>query len=295
MTREKTIVAIHGLGEKPEPKVLRDWWEKAIREGLVRNEGFEPNCALEVQLAYWADVMHTKPLDADEMEEAYHPDDGTGPFPRSGAPAGEDLKALLQEGAGKLLERLLHTQIGNKQIRKAEEGKFADLGLYARDSEKRRAVCETLAKVLTDCQEKSKDVILVSHSMGTVIAYDVLTDLASFQLPNMCVEHLVTLGSPLGIEFVEKIVRKGEGQLRVPECVDKWDNFSDPRDPIAKFDAILGSDYKASTREVSVSDTLVINSYCSDGRPNYHKIYGYLRAPEISHCIARFLRGSGGR
>ena len=78
--------------------------------------------------------------------------------------------------------------------------------------------------------------------------------------------------------------------LRVPECVARWSNFSDPRDYAARWDTRLSNDYRANRAGVTVSDHLVINGYVTrSGKSNPHKIYGYLRTPEVSELIASFL------
>ncbi len=45
-------------------------------------------------------------------------------------------------------------------------------------------------------------------------------------------------------------------------------------------------------QEWGVEDDLVLNDYRADGGENPHKIYGYLRTPEMSGLIADFLARS---
>ena len=49
------------------------------------------------------------------------------------------------------------------------------------------------------------EVVLVAHSLGTVVAYDVLHELGAAAR----VRRFVTLGSPLGIEEVQDHLRQG--------------------------------------------------------------------------------------
>ncbi len=127
--------------------------------------------------------------------------------------------------------------------------------------------------------------MLIAHSMGSIIAYDVLAD-ASRTLPGLEISHFVTVGSPLGLAAVKEMIA---APWRVPECVARWSNFADPRDHVARWDTRLSSDYRANGTGVTVSDHLVINGYLSpSGKPNPHKIYGYLRTPEMSELIASF-------
>jgi hypothetical protein len=41
---------------------------------------------------------------------------------------------------------------------------------------------------------------------------------------------------------------------------------------------------------VAVGDRLIINTYVSPkGKQNFHKIYGYLRAPEMTSVVKAFI------
>jgi esterase/lipase superfamily enzyme len=48
----------------------------------------------------------------------------------------------------------------------------------------------------------NKRIMIIAHSMGTIIAYDVLRGLGKLDSP-IEINHLVTLGSPLGIPYVK--------------------------------------------------------------------------------------------
>ena len=58
------------------------------------------------------------------------------------------------------------------------------------------AIFERLADVLK--KHKNKKILLVSHSMGSIISHDVLTE----YLPEIEIDTLITLGSPLGQKYV---------------------------------------------------------------------------------------------
>jgi pimeloyl-ACP methyl ester carboxylesterase len=128
-------------------------------------------------------------------------------------------------------------------------------------------------------------IMLIAHSMGSIIAYDVLAG-AGRSLPGLRISHFVTVGSPLGLAPVKEILA---APLRVPECVRHWTNLADPRDHVARWDTRLASDFGENSAGAAISDHLVINGYVSpSGKPNPHKVYGYLRTPEMSELIASF-------
>ena len=142
--------------------------------------------------------------------------------------------------------------------------------------------------------EKGNQIMLIAHSMGSIIAYDVLRDIGRSR-ENLKISHFVTIGSPLGISPVKgKIIdeRKYDRQVRTPSIVIKsWTNFADRLDPVA-VDVKLRDDYKKNKKGIRVKDDLVVNDYQrsgSKGKHNHHKSYGYLRTPELSEHIKKFL------
>lgn len=76
---------------------------------------------------------------------------------------------------------------------------------------------------------QAEKLVLVTHSMGTMIAYDVVRNCED--CPQ--VAALFTLGSPLGItEVQEQLLAKGKKQVDFPPALGRWINIYDPLDPI---------------------------------------------------------------
>lgn len=117
-------------------------------------------------------------------------------------------------------------------------------------------------------------ITLISHSLGTVIAYNVLQKLAAQRTTqDITIDKWITLGSPLGLASVKaQLKRNLQGSLAVPENVLAWHNYSDKRD-IVCIDGDLADDFAKNNSGVSVQDFQVVNAY--PGNP--HKSYGYLR------------------
>jgi hypothetical protein len=282
----KLIIGIHGLNNKPEPAILRDWWMAAIDEGISRNcEGQKVD--LDLVLAYWADVMYSVPVAPAADAEPYVAAGGSGPLPRAGMSIRSIARARIQEGVGRVLEKILGAPVAEDVVRDAVETRAPDLHRYKHHRAARAAVQERLRDTLRTAHAKGKKILLIAHSMGSIIAYEVLRG-AGRKLPGLRISHFVTVGSPLGLVEVKEIVA---APLRVPECVARWSNFADPRDHVARWDTCLSEDYRANGSGVTISDHLVINGYLSpSGKSNPHKIYGYLRTPEMSELIAGFAR-----
>jgi hypothetical protein len=113
-------------------------------------------------------------------------------------------------------------------------------------------------------------VIVVTHSLGTVIAYDVLHEA---RFAGRDIRLFVTLGSPLGYDEIQDRVRR---PLRVPAPVGRWTNAADPLDVVA-LDGGLQNDFNGGMRLV---DLRVDNV-----SPNNHAACGYLRAAAVRNAV----------
>lgn len=107
----------------------------------------------------------------------------------------------------------------------------------------RKALRDLLLADLNAARAQAQRLVLVSHSMGTIVAYDVLRNCA--ECP--AVDTLITLGSPLGIQEVQDEVRsRTVNQIDFPaEKLGRWVNVYDPLDPVCGLDPVLGKDYRA--------------------------------------------------
>jgi pimeloyl-ACP methyl ester carboxylesterase len=155
---------------------------------------------------------------------------------------------------------------------------------YHADENLRRSMQSRLIDVLKPAMRSGKPVMLIAHSMGSIIAYDVLLNNPPFR-----VAHFITVGSPLGLGEVKAHLAHHVGPLRVPQGVMNWSNYADQRDPIAALDMRLSSDFVPNDTGTVIRDYKVFNTYVGpSGKANPHKIYGYLRAPEVAQAIADF-------
>src|SRR5690606_27706890 len=78
-------------------------------------------------------------------------------------------------------------------------------------------------------------VCVVGHSLGSVIAYDVLWELSREDGDPGKVELFVTLGSPLATRFIRRSLRGAErkGAERYPANIVRWRNFAAKGETIA--------------------------------------------------------------
>ena len=117
--------------------------------------------------------------------------------------------------------------------------------------------------------------VIVAHSLGSIITYDVLAEPA---LDGLRVDLLVTLGSPLGIGNVQSRLRDGAGRPNpVPTQLSAWGNYADRFDPVA-LDATLHDEFRAP-KDV-VRDEAVNNQ-----ARNNHDLPGYLSIGVVRDAI----------
>ncbi|MBU2644109.1 lysophospholipase [bacterium] len=300
----RIIIGIHGLGNKVPENILSRWWESSIIEGLNKTVQKSPD--FDFQLVYWADFLHPVPLDPaiqDKKHDLYVED----PYiPASSAyqiEKSSDFRKKLLDYMGGQLDRIFlnedlsinFTSISDFIIHHF----FSDLEIYYSADKQahlsasdpiREQVCQLLARILR--QHRRKEIFLIAHSMGSIIAYDVLTRYA----PEIEIDTLVTIGSPLGLPIIRSKIAAEMAKtdtfipgLKTPENIKtNWYNLADLRDKIA-FYYHLKESFAPNTRNVQVIDQLVVNNYMYKGEKNPHKTYGYLRSPEMATIIDAFL------
>lgn len=287
MAPGRVVIGIHGLANKPPADEKARWWKAAIAEGLARNEGLvDPEFPFE--FVYWADLRYDAPLSEADNREPYCPYDGAGPLPGGDeAPATtvKDVLAPVYEGIDRIEEATGVTLVDDLIL----EHRFDDLWHYHVEQSFARQVRERLIERLRAFRDRR--ILLMAHSMGSVIAYDALR-LLEREDPSLRVEHLVTAASPMGLAKVKLKFEAEHGALRVPNNISAWTNLADGEDVVAIMGA-LDADYGPSDTGVSVADYRVVNGYRRpDGEPNHHKSYGYLRTPEFSRVVRAYAETS---
>lgn len=284
----KVIIGIHGRANKPAQETLEDWWRKSIDEGLEKNLGASLG-STPVTLAYYRDIYFDTPLKVKKMDEPYL-EAKTTPQPYRRRVL-DRIRGAFGDWADNPLDWLEeHSAVFSKLSKKVLRKVMTDLGDYYSKAEKRQGTQNRLVDLID--KHRNDEILLISHSMGTIVAYDVLRALGrSPDFAGVAVEHFVTMGSPLGLTAVKgNIVQDHHERLRTPSCVSRtWVNFSDPQDYVC-IDSHLRDEYDRNSRRIKVQDVMVCNEYVGkNDKSNEHKSYGYLRTPEVSKLVASFL------
>jgi hypothetical protein len=299
----KVIIGIHGLGNKPEKDILEKWWLQAICEGLkkVNRFNFEP----KFKLVYWADILNEKPLSEliEDPENPFFLDEPYSPSNLNTKPEKHSKRkkflGFLEEKLDKVFLNEDLTSNFNFIYDVIFKKYFLELEVYYAkqptvNDKSFKSVKDIIRNRLANELKKYKgdDILLIGHSMGSIIGYDV----CSFSVPEIEIDTFVTMGSPLGIPIIlskiaeeKKLSDPNVKKLKSPPNITKsWFNFADVEDNVA-LNYNLADDFEANERGVKVIDSVVVNDYMVLGERNPHKSYGYLRTPEFSNILADFL------
>lgn len=268
------VTFIHGIANKPKHDVLLRIW----RDSLSRDDGIDLGAeGITSSMVYWADVMYEAPeremaehestdsviqksdpdidlawrdhLAADEQDwvedfagklhfDAEAPEgdeDYVSPETQMESAAFEriPLPWWLKRRLMKALLRDVHHYLFN-----AEHSPRRGDTYRVQDEIRRRFV-----GAIEHAARQDGPHVVVSHSMGTVIAYDCLKRV------NECpaVDALMTIGSPLGLDEIQDKLQPGwTREDGFPGKVNSgsWVNVYDLLDPVAGFDPNLANDYR---------------------------------------------------
>jgi hypothetical protein len=140
-------------------------------------------------------------------------------------------------------------------------------------------------------------ILIIAHSMGSVITYDALWELTHIEKNPGQVDLFLTLGSPLGMRFTQKRLRgaRERGTQRYPHCIRRWANLTAQGDLMA-LDPTLRDDYRAMLELgliQSITDVNggIFNYFRNEEGLNVHRSYGYLVNPRVGEVIVRWWKG----
>jgi hypothetical protein len=139
--------------------------------------------------------------------------------------------------------------------------------------------------------EKKEPILLIGHSLGSVIAYDTLWELSHQEGLHGKIDFL-TLGSPLGMHYVKLRLKgiNGKGGKSYPRLIQHWINLSSEGDIVAlernfqsSFKSMLKQGLVKSIKDYNHS---IYNYYRSDRGLDCHRSYGYMVNPAVGNIIA---------
>lgn len=292
----KKLVFIHGRAQQNKESVgLKADWVEDLRGGL-RDAGLSlPITDLDIRFPYYGDTLH-------QLSQGVAAEDAAAIVVRGTGPGNDAERRFIKDVLDEVrteedisdadIEAEIGADVVNRGLlnyewvqgllkvldRKTSFGSGASIALFTKDvyhyltNPVLRAHIDT---GVTDAMRSEEPTVVVSHSLGTVIAYSILR--REGKALGWKVPTFITLGSPLGITRIRETLA-AQQPLAKPSCVDEWSNAYDERDVVAL--------YPLERPHFDISPNSIRNKRnVRNGTSNHHGISGYLGDAEIARWI----------
>lgn len=309
------IICIHGLASKPPEAILVDNWKRCISHNLHLYDPVafpDPNATAlrdSIEVVYWANAIPDHLEDDEDYTDAL-------------SDCIDELIALREAKAeifhlpkkwklSKLSKSFLLSAASTMSSAFSikddiAEKKLVEARLYRHDQYIADEIRKPLIEAITSAWDAGDDVMILSHSMGSFIAYDVLWQLsrrneyAAYR--DSRIRYFVTMGSPLGDGYIQSLLfgdrYEDESERHYPANVDSWLNFSAYGDAVC-HDGTLNDDFQKTMEHLGLLSSSAMsgrdyvklwNPFVSvSGKSNPHKSYGYLVQPKLAKWMRSFL------
>jgi hypothetical protein len=295
MTRQ--LVFVHGRAqEKKDAAALKGEWIQALNDGLAKSGLTLPIGEQDVRFPFYGDALFDMVggLPAEQAAEIIVKGDDADDEQR------RFTRAIVEEIRQKLgITEDQIAQVSNQSVvQKGPENwewvqavlraadRFVphasaasiamftnDVFLYLRNS----IIRETIDDGVMQALGQSSDSVVVSHSLGTVVAYNLLRQQGHDR--GWTVPLFVTLGSPLAIAEVRKTLR-GLAPIRCPQTVSAWYNAMDERDVVALY-PLTATRFPLNPVQPAIENKTDVRNET----PNRHGISGYLTDRDVAKRI----------
>jgi len=297
MIEQPLILYIPGLLPKPEADIHRDALLRCLLAGIRR---LDPEVA---------DDIGSNPESFDTVSWTY---DFYGEYRDFALDAASVVDVIEQPGAIRLdineatstirrLGRWLYTlgdmlpflipHVANERM----ELHLRDLRRYCRNDNDIAEHTRQMLKIpLRAASEAERPILLIAHSMGSVIAFEALRQTSHDDGPVVATDLFLTMGSPLGQRYIQKRLdgRDEPGILQWPNNIRRWINLAAVGD-LTAIDPVLADDFIDLEQQglvESIEDRPVFNYFRLNGHLNVHSEYGYLVNAETAGIVAKWWR-----
>jgi pimeloyl-ACP methyl ester carboxylesterase len=156
------------------------------------------------------------------------------------------------------------------------------------------AIRALLVSALDDAWRRGERLLLIGHSLGSVIAYDCLWELSRSVKSPVRVDQFVTLGSPLATRFIRTALKGVDRPPpeRYPANVRRWANFSARGELVAvhpRLEPYFDGMVECGLIE-TIEDHAELYTHFHDATGiNPHRSYGYLIHADVAGLIGDWL------
>lgn len=155
---------------------------------------------------------------------------------------------------------------------------------------------EVLKNQIKSAWLENREILLIGHSMGSIISYDALWELGRKEGYQGKIDMFLTIGCPLGMRFVQhRLVDAGvSAEMRYPNNIRQWLNIASMGD-LTALDPYLAGDYeemvnRGFTESIRDEHSDVYNYFVSTEGLNVHRSYGYLVNEKVGAAIAAWIK-----
>ena len=291
------ILFVPGLKPKPETVAYRQQLWRCLLEGVKRCDesvaSSMANAPASFQVAGWTQSFYGEDrdieLDIPGIEAVLRQRRASDSDIAEATSLKRRIIRLLHRMADRLPFLIPH--LADQNLRET----LVDVRRYVRNvdgcaEEARLHVWQPLVSAL----EKNRPVLLIAHSMGSIISYDCLWLLGRIQQSPQRLDTWLTMGSPLGKRFVRRRLQ-GAGQPlteRYPRTIRRWINIFAVGE-LTAIDRYLARTFAPMRRlglVDSIEDYAVFNYFRNDGELNVHTEYGYLVNEQTGSLVAEWWK-----
>lgn len=253
------ILLVHGRGMiDSDTAALRTLWLNGLVAGTKSLSKQPLITDRDVRLVWYADVL--EPASAERCTYA-----AGDPRAARDAVADPELRSFVSI-VGNVLGALT-TLVSDKEAATGLRSLAGDASFLS-DAHARCAAERRLADAIGRAEREGRPVIIVAHSLGSLVSYDYL----SSRRDSGVVQRVVSVGSPLGSSDLRHLLIGGDSTeaFALPSSVKSWINIRSAGDPFA-MPLAIGRDIVTTT---------------PTDEPDPHEMLGYLRNPVTAATIA---------
>lgn len=293
------IIFVPGMKPKPEPHLHGEQVWRCLVEGVRRvapdvAEALEANSDC-FELTGWTYLFYNEyrniGLDQRSIERALTTD---------GPTEADRIEARGWRTRLKRFSYLLGDALPFLISRFADENMqitLSDVRRYVRNDDNiGRSIRRNLRAPLRRAWHADRPILLIGHSLGSVIAWDTLWELSRVDGVGGDVDTFLTLGSPLGQRVIQRVMKgsKEHGRRRYPPNIRHWKNLAAVGE-LTALDHRMAKDY-APMLALGLVDTIhdyrIYSQFRQDGELFVHSEYGYLLAEDTGRLIADFWKNN---